>query len=116
LKQKILAYNGIISPEESERKPSILNCARCNVVNTLENKFCSKCSYPLVPSAYEELKAEENMKFQTLGQKYENDMKELKHQITESDKKHQEQIQKIIEIIQANPKLVNLKPEVLRKI
>ena len=29
LKQKILAYNGIIPSEELERIPSILNCPRC---------------------------------------------------------------------------------------
>ena len=61
LKQKILAYNGIISPEELERKPSIMICPRCNLVNAIENKYCSKCSYPLVPSAYQQIKeAEEN--------------------------------------------------------
>jgi integrase/recombinase XerD len=56
LKQKILEYNGVISPEESERKPSILNCPRCDLVNAIESKYCSRRSYPLVPSAFEELK------------------------------------------------------------
>ena len=55
-KLKILEYNGVISPEESKRKPSILNCPRRNLVNAMENKYCSKCSYPLVPSAFEEIK------------------------------------------------------------
>jgi integrase/recombinase XerD len=47
LKQKILEYNGIIPPEELEKKASILNCPRCSLVNATENKYCSKCSYPL---------------------------------------------------------------------
>jgi protein gp37 len=71
LKQKILEYNGVLSPEESKRKPSILNCPRCYLVNAMENKYCCKCSYPLVPSAFEEIKAEENKKFEILQNKYE---------------------------------------------
>ena len=46
LKQKILVQNGIISEREIEKKPSILNCPRCSLVNAIENKYCSKCSYP----------------------------------------------------------------------
>ena len=71
LKQKILEYNGVLSPEESKRKPSILNCPRCYLVNAMENKYCCKCSYPLVPSAFEEIKAEEHKKFEILQNKYE---------------------------------------------
>jgi RNase P subunit RPR2 len=43
-----LVQNGIISEQQIERKPSILNCPRCSLVNAIENKYCSKCSYPLV--------------------------------------------------------------------
>src|ERR687884_1349734 len=50
LKQKILVQNGIISEEQMEKKPSVLNCPRCSLVNAIDNKYCSKCSYPLVPS------------------------------------------------------------------
>jgi integrase/recombinase XerD len=46
LKQKILVQNGIISEQQIEKKPSILNCPRCSLVNPIENKYCSKCSYP----------------------------------------------------------------------
>jgi integrase/recombinase XerD len=56
LKQKILVQNGIISEQQLERKPSILICSRCSLVNAIENKYCSKCSYPLVPSAFDEIK------------------------------------------------------------
>jgi integrase/recombinase XerD len=48
LKQKILVQNGIISEQQVEKKPSVLNCPRCNLVNAIDNKYCSKCSYPLV--------------------------------------------------------------------
>ena len=70
LKQKILLHNGIISGEQPERKLSILNCPRCSLTNLMENKYCSKCSYPLIPSAFDEIKATEDMKFQAIEQKY----------------------------------------------
>ena len=75
LKQKILIQNGIISEQQVEKKPSILNCPRCSLVNAIDNKYCSKCSYPLVPSAFDEIKEAENRKMQEIQQKYEQEMK-----------------------------------------
>jgi len=46
LKQKILIQNGIITEQEIEKKTSFLNCPRCSLVNAMENKYRSKCSYP----------------------------------------------------------------------
>jgi hypothetical protein len=116
LKQKILIQNGILPPEELKGKPSVLNCARCGLVNAIENKYCSKCSYPLSPAAFEELKLEENKKIASLNEKYEKDMMELREQIRKSDKRHDEQLNKIISIIQENPKLAKVKKEVLTAI
>jgi integrase/recombinase XerD len=48
----------------SRKKPSILNCPRCSLVNATDNKYCSKCDYPVVPSAFEEIKEDENRKLQ----------------------------------------------------
>ncbi|WP_458746030.1 hypothetical protein [Candidatus Nitrosocosmicus sp. T] len=70
LKNKILEHNGIISEEISKRKPSVANCPRCELVNTVENKYCSKCSYPLKPEAFDEIKEEENKKVNELESKY----------------------------------------------
>ncbi len=70
LRSKILEYNGIISEDMQKKKPSILNCHRCNLVNILENKYCSKCSYPLKPEAFDEIKEEENKKILELESKY----------------------------------------------
>ena len=70
LKNKILEHNGIISEEIPKRKPSVANCPRCELVNAIENKYCSKCSYPLVPTAFEEIKEEENRKVNELESKY----------------------------------------------
>jgi ribosomal protein L40E len=54
LKNQILVRNGIITKEAAvmQRKPSVLSCPRCSLVNAIENKYCSKCTYPLVPSAF----------------------------------------------------------------
>jgi integrase/recombinase XerD len=53
LKEQVLKRNGIMQQTESNVKLSILNCPRCEVVNAIENKYCSKCSYPLKPEAYD---------------------------------------------------------------
>ena len=81
LKQKILVQNGIISEQQIEKKPSILNCPRCTLVNTIENKYCSKCSYPLIPSAFDEIKEVENMKIQQIQDKYQQDMKSMREEM-----------------------------------
>jgi hypothetical protein len=52
----ILEYNGIITEEKDRIKPAMQNCLRYDIVNILENKYCSKCSYPLKPEAYDEIK------------------------------------------------------------
>jgi integrase/recombinase XerD len=89
LKNQILVRNGIISEESaaSQRKPAVLNCARCSLVNAMDNKFCSKCSYPLTPRAYEEIKAEEDVKFKAMEQKYEQDMKMIREEMEDKFQK-----------------------------
>ena len=70
LKEKILQQNGILDQDEIKKKSYIIDCPRCELVNTIENKYCSKCSYPLKSEAYDEIKEKE-------GQ----EMKEMKAQI-----------------------------------
>lgn len=81
LKEKILTQNGILPPEELKGKPSVHNCARCGLVNAIENKYCSKCSYPLTPAAFEEIKLEENRKMLTLNEKYEGELRKLREDV-----------------------------------
>jgi integrase/recombinase XerD len=109
LKQKILTYNGIVPPEEMKKKPSVLECPRCELVNTIENKYCSKCSYPLVPSAFEEIKMAEELKVNNLEEKYKRDMKEIREEINHK-------LSQVMLMIQQNPKLIHAKPEALLKI
>lgn len=70
LKNKILVHNGIIDPKLENMKITILNCPRCELVNSFENKYCSKCSYPLKSESFDELKDIENSKFEELDKKY----------------------------------------------
>ena len=81
LKQKILVQNGIISEQQVEKIPSILNCPRCSLVNAIDNKYCSKCSYPLVTSAFDEIKESENRKLQEIEERYENNMKSIREEM-----------------------------------
>ncbi|MGC2573394.1 MAG: hypothetical protein WA364_17915 [Candidatus Nitrosopolaris sp.] len=76
----ILAQNGITLGEDDNAKPrpAVRDCPRCNLINNFDNKYCSKCSYPLVPDAYEEIKTQEDGRFKALEQKYDADIALLK--------------------------------------
>lgn len=66
LKQKILEHNGIISSNDLKKSPSVLTCPRCDLINSLDMKLCSQCSYPLVITAYEEIKESEEGRMKRL--------------------------------------------------
>ena len=59
LKEKILEQNGIILDSLNVKKSTVIDCPRCQLINQLENKYCSKCSYPLKSEAYDEIKKQE---------------------------------------------------------
>lgn len=81
LRNKILEQNGIILNSELKPKPTITVCPRCELVNQIENKYCSKCSYPLTPQAFEEIKQEENSKIKELEEKQRKEIEEMKQSI-----------------------------------
>jgi RNase P subunit RPR2 len=81
LKEQILKRNGIMKETESKVKLSILNYPRCELVNAIENKYCSKCSYPLKPEAYEEIKIEENKKIQELESRHQKEIQDIREEI-----------------------------------
>lgn len=71
LKQKILAQNGIILEDEvRRRRPTVLECGRCQTVCTIDSKYCISCSYPLTPSAFDEIKVQEDSKFRSLEARF----------------------------------------------
>ena len=71
LKRQILVRGGIM-PEDGAlvQKPTVLNCSSCELVNAIQNKYYSKCSYPSSVNAYEELKAKEEQALRTLEEKH----------------------------------------------
>ena len=81
LKEQILKRNGIIQQTETKVKLSILNCPRCELVNAIESKYCSKCSYPLKPEAYDEIKLEENRKIQELELRHKEEIQNIREEI-----------------------------------
>ena len=71
LKMQILQREGIeLDDGTTKPKPAIMSCPRCSETNPRENKFCSKCSYPLIPEAYDELKATERREMDEIKQQY----------------------------------------------
>jgi hypothetical protein len=106
LKRQILVHNGAISANDLQKKPSVLTCPRCSLVNAIDNKYCSKCSYPLVQSAFDEIKAAEDMKLQELKDKYDNDIKAMRNEMNQ-------QLNQIMSMIQQNSQLAYIKPEAL---
>lgn len=70
--------NGILSAEDSKEKPVVITCLRCVLVNQHENKYCPKCSYPLTPQAYDEVKISDNIKYHELEKRYERDLNALR--------------------------------------
>jgi hypothetical protein len=108
LKNKILVRNGIIQDPDMKSKPSVLNCPRCQLVNAIENKYCSNCSYPLTPQAFDEIKNEEDKRF--------NELQELHNREIVSIRQDMEvKFTEIISLIQHVPELKFIKPEVLLK-
>ncbi|MDN5846323.1 MAG: hypothetical protein L0H53_08630 [Candidatus Nitrosocosmicus sp.] len=106
LKNKILEYNGIITDKNRLPRPSIVNCPRCDLSNVIDNKYCSSCSYPLKPEAFDEIKRSEDEKIDRLRQEYETNMIGLKEEMNNK-------FIQILSLIQQNPVLANVKPEAL---
>jgi len=111
LKNQILIRNGIISEESAaaQRKSAVIACPRCGLVNAIDNKFCSKCSYPLTPQAYEEIKANEDVKLRVMEEKHEQDMKAMREEMNQ-------QFTQIMSLVRQNPQLSQVKPEVLKRL
>jgi hypothetical protein len=100
LRQKILVQNGVISEQQVQRKLSVLNFPRCSLVNAIDNKYCSKCSYPLVPSAFDEIKEAENIKFQAIEERFNFLQPHLKVLITTiGNIKDQDQVNSMAQIL-----------------
>jgi integrase/recombinase XerD len=83
LKRAILVQNGIALGDDNaiRPKPAVRDCPKCNLINTFDNKYCSKCSYPLVPDAFDEIKLQEDLKIKAIERKYEQEMKAMRQEM-----------------------------------
>ncbi len=95
LKEKILENNGIFLDTNKVKKSSVIDCPRCEFVNAIEKKFCTKCSYPLSTQSYEELKQREDEKISIL-EKQINDLTEAEKNKTDFTKEEKEYLRNII--------------------
>lgn len=82
LKNKILEQNGIMIDQTKIKKSSVTECPRCSLINQLENKYCSKCSYPITMEAYKEIKSKEYSDIEKLK----SDIEEIKNLMLMSQK------------------------------
>jgi hypothetical protein len=85
-----------------------LRCKRSSESISIGMNFCSKCALPInLNNEYtREMELEEENRF--LKEKYEQDMKLMREEMNQ-------QFTKIMSMIQKNPKLLQVKPEVLSK-
>ena len=60
----------------------------------------------MVPSAFEEIKAAEDTKIQSLQEKHEQDIKVMREEMNQ-------QFSQIMSLIQQNPRLAQVKPNIL---
>ena len=102
LKKEILARNGIITSDDLKGQPLIINCPRCSLINIFDNKYCSKCSYPLNPEAYEEIKSEEDKRMKILEEKQKQKDEQINYLISKQEK-FEQLIQSLIDSGQFNP-------------
>jgi integrase len=99
---------------QDQLKPK--QCPNCSEPNKTDSKFCAKCRMVLSYDAYTdtiEEKTQKESETKRLAAKYDKDMQEMREQMRKSDQKHDEQLSKIISLIQENPKLAKVKTEVL---
>jgi hypothetical protein len=88
--------NNILKPRQ---------CPNCAEPNKPESQFCMKCRMVLTYSAYHETLEKE--------QKRESELNDLKKKLEAVQEDQNQKFNQIMAMIQKNPKLANIKPEVL---
>jgi hypothetical protein len=101
--KSLLEVKGMIRKKDIENYNILKSksCPNCQEQNKPESKFCIKCKMVLSYDSYNEAGSEDKYKIERL----ENDMESLKIGMN-----------KIVILIQQNPILSNVKPEILEKI
>ena len=103
------AYGIIPKDQQSVDVLRPKQCPNCNEPNKPDSKFCAKCRMVLTYDAYNETlekQQEKESEVQKLQQKYEQDLKIVHEEMNQ-------RFSQIMSMIQQNPKLAHVKPEVL---
>ncbi|MDF0682427.1 MAG: hypothetical protein P0116_15835, partial [Candidatus Nitrosocosmicus sp.] len=98
LRNKILEQNGIIIDNDLKPKPTNIICPKCELVNQIENKYCSKCSYPLKPEAFEEIKNTEEKRFMELEEKFNQDLSRITEKMEKNLEKKFYELFKLVDV------------------
>jgi hypothetical protein len=106
----ILEAYGII-PKDKQRSDALKpkQCPNCNEPNKPDSRFCAKCRMVLTYDAYNETlerQQEKESEIQKLQEKYEQDIKTIREETNQ-------QFKQIMSMIQQNPVLAHIKPDVL---
>jgi hypothetical protein len=110
--ESLLEAYGIVTKDQQlsdALKPK--QCPNCSEPNKPDSKFCAKCRMVLTYDAYNETLENQKQKeseVDLLKQKYEQDMKAMREEMNQ-------QFSQIMSMIQRNPRLAQVKPEVLVK-
>ena len=98
----LLEVWGVITkPQEQSRIMQYKQCPQCNEPNKSESRFCSKCKMVLTYDAYNETIEKEKQR-ELEVQNLREDMKSMR-----------DQMDQVMVMIQQNPRLASIKPEVL---
>jgi len=102
----LLEASGILKKESAQASHLISSqCPSCNEPNKSGAKFCVRCKMVLTYDAYNEIQEKEQKReseIQGLRERYEQDMHDVR-----------EKMNQIMVLVQRNPKLANIKPEIL---
>jgi predicted amidophosphoribosyltransferase len=103
------AYGIITKDKQLSEALRPKQCPNCNEPNKPDSKFCAKCRMVLTYDAYSETmekQQERESEVHALRDKYEQGMKAMREEMNQK-------VGEIISMLQQNPLLAHIKPEVL---
>lgn len=107
--ESLLEAYGILPKDKQIDQLNPKQCPNCSEPNKPDSKFCAKCRMVLTYDVYNETLDEQKKKeseVQLLKDKYEEGMKSIREEMNK-------QFSQIMSVIQQNPQLAQIKPEVL---
>jgi integrase len=102
----LLEAYGLVANEQDQAKTLLYKqCPHCSEPNKPDSRFCTKCNMILTYDAYNETIEKEKQR--------ESELKDLKEKLNLVQEEQNQKFNQLMMIIQQNPKLANIKPEIL---